>query len=122
MATAELTAAEAEPTTPRGLLRRLRRRDAEGAHRSIGLRRRILLIFTIGSLTLSAFLAVTTYGLTRSNVVQQRDGTAVDTARKNAQVVQNNLRGNPPNIQDALDALRGFQVQRRLIWYRQEWW
>ena len=41
----------------------LRRSD-----RAVGLRRRILLIFTLGSLTLSAFLAVTTYGLVRSNL------------------------------------------------------
>jgi two-component system, OmpR family, sensor histidine kinase MtrB len=87
--------------------------------RSLGLRRRILLIFTLGSMTLSTFLAITTYGLTRSNVVQQRDRAAVDATRRNAQVVQTSLRGNPPNIQDALDALAGFGVQRPLIWYRQ---
>jgi signal transduction histidine kinase len=106
----------------RRLLDRVGRRSVEGPRTALGLRRRILLIFTLGSMTLSAFLAVTTYGLTQSNLVQQRDDTAVDTARKNAQVVQNNLRGNPPNVQDALDALRGFQVQRPLIWYRQEWY
>ena len=38
----------------------------------VGLRRRILLTFTLGSLTLSAFLAVTTYGLVRSNLIEQR--------------------------------------------------
>lgn len=87
--------------------------------RALGLRRRILLIFTLGSMTLSAFLAVTTYGLTRSNVVAQRDEAAVEATRRNAQLVQTSLRGNPPNMQDALDALRGFGVQRPLIWYRQ---
>jgi two-component system, OmpR family, sensor histidine kinase MtrB len=92
---------------------RLRRRG------TLGLRRRILLIFTLGSMTLSTFLAITTYGLTRSNVVQQRDRAAVDASRRNTQVVQTSLRGNPPNIQDALDALAGFGVQRPLIWYRQ---
>ena len=72
-------------------------------------------------MTLSTFLAFTTYGLTRSNVVQQRDRTSVETTRRNAQTVQLNLRGNPPNIQDALDALQGFGVQRPLVWYDQSW-
>jgi signal transduction histidine kinase len=95
-----------------------RRRRRRGA---LGLRRRILLIFTLGSLTLSTFLAITTYGLTRSNVVQQRDRTSVETARRNAQTVQANLRGNPPTAQTALDALEGLGVQRGLIWYREQW-
>jgi signal transduction histidine kinase len=73
---------------------------------------------------LSVFLAVTTYGLTRSNVVTQRDEASVEATRRNAQLVTSSLRGNPPNIQDALDALRGFGVQRPLIWYRptQDWY
>ena len=39
----------------------------------LGLRRRILLIFTLGALGLAAFLAFTTYGLVRSNLASQRD-------------------------------------------------
>jgi signal transduction histidine kinase len=89
---------------------------------SLGLRRRILLIFTVGSMMLSVFLAVTTYGLTQTNVLEGRDRTSVDTAFRNAQVVQSSLRGNPPNINDALDALAGFGVQRPLIFFRGEWW
>jgi two-component system sensor histidine kinase MtrB len=95
----------------------LRRRH----RRALGLRRRILLIFTLGSMTLSAFLAITTYGLTRSNVVEQRDRTAVETARRNAVTVQTNLRGNPPDAQAALNQLEGVGVQRGLVWYREQW-
>jgi two-component system, OmpR family, sensor histidine kinase MtrB len=92
--------------------------------RPLGLRRRLLLILSLGSLGLSMFLAITTYGLTRSNVVTQRDESSVETTRRNAQLVTSSLRGNPPNVQDALDALRGFGVQRPLIWYRpsQDWY
>lgn len=94
------------------------------SRRTVGLRRRILLIFTLGSMTLSAFLAVTTYGLTRSNVVQQRDRASVEATRRNAQTVQTSLRSNPPNIDDARDALAAFGVRRALIWYQpsQEWY
>jgi two-component system sensor histidine kinase MtrB len=95
-----------------------RRRRRRGA---LGLRRRILLIFTLGAMTLSAFLAITTYGLTRSNVVQQRDRTSVETARRNAVTVQTILRGNPPDAQAALSQLEGVGVQRGLIWYREQW-
>src|SRR4029079_14762123 len=72
---AESTAAP-DPTTPlpidaqprrTGAVRRFLRRSG-----GVGLRRRILLTFTLGSLTLSAFLAVTTYGLVRSNLIEQR--------------------------------------------------
>ena len=51
-----------------GWFRRLVNRSRPAA---LGLRRRILLIFTLGSLLLSVFLATTTYGLTRSNVVRR---------------------------------------------------
>lgn len=90
----------------------------------LGLRRRILLIFMLGSLALSLVLAATTFGLTRTNVIVGRDDAAVETSRRNAQLVSSSLRGNPPNIQDALDALRGFGVERPLIWYgqSQDWY
>ena len=51
----------------------------------VGLRRRILLIFTLGSLTLSAFLAVTTYGLVRSNLIEQRYAASRQAAYADAQ-------------------------------------
>ena len=51
--------------TTGGPLRRLAHRSRPGA---LGVRRRILLTFTLGSIALSLFLAVTTYGLTKSNV------------------------------------------------------
>ena len=70
------------------------------ARSPLGLRRRILLIFTLGAVGLSAFLAFTTYTLTQSNVVQQRDDAAVDSARRNAQIVQSILRGEPTIVPD----------------------
>src|SRR4051794_28549764 len=65
-----------DPPTPiPRLAGRRRDRSIRGFIRrsgGVGLRRRILLIFTLGSLTLSAFLAFTTYGLVRSNLIEQR--------------------------------------------------
>ena len=62
-----------------------------------GLRRRILLIFTLGSAVLAVLLAGATYALTRSNVVQQTETAGIDATRRNAQTVQNNLRGPAPS-------------------------
>ena len=52
--------------------------------RKWGLRRRILLIFTLGALMLSLFLAFVTYGFARSSVVQQRDLDAARNAYQRA--------------------------------------
>ncbi|HEX4982913.1 MAG TPA: HAMP domain-containing sensor histidine kinase [Ilumatobacteraceae bacterium] len=102
----------------RDLLSRLFRRPARRRRSALGLRRRILLIFTLGSMTLSTFLAFTTYGFTRSNVVQQRDRNSVDAARLHAATVQALLAGNPLSTRAAIAALEGFGVQRGIIWYK----
>ncbi|HUF97853.1 MAG TPA: HAMP domain-containing sensor histidine kinase [Ilumatobacter sp.] len=88
-----------------------------GTRRQWGLRRRILLIFTLGALMLSLFLAVVTYGFSRASVVQQRETTARDIAAGNAAVVAEALRNNPSNAQLALDRLSDRGVLRPLVWY-----
>ena len=88
---------------------------------SLGLRRRILLIFTLGSLLLSVFLATTTYGLTRSNVVQERIDTAISTSQRNAQGVERDLRSLPADAEAARASLTRISVQDYLIWYADSW-
>ena len=111
---------ESTRTLPaRDLFSRIFRRPARRRRSALGLRRRILLIFTLGSMTLSTFLAFTTYGFTRSNVVQQRDRNSVEAARLHAATVQALLAGNPLNTRAAIAALEGFGVQRGIIWYKQ---
>ncbi|WP_117001065.1 HAMP domain-containing sensor histidine kinase [Desertimonas flava] len=60
--------------------------------RPLGLRRRILLIFTLGALGLATFLAFTTYGLVRSNVVSQRENDALHRAYGAAGVAEASVR------------------------------
>ncbi len=86
-----------------------------------GLRRRILATFATGALFMAALLALTTYGLARSNVVQQREQTSIDTAKRNAQTVQASLRGPAATYQPALDALETYGVDQALIWYSGQW-
>jgi signal transduction histidine kinase len=88
---------------------------------TVGLRRRILLTFTLGSLALSAFLAITTYGLVRSNLLDQRDTASVTAAARNAQEVQNALRSEPDTSTPALERLQSLGVEESVIRYNDEW-
>jgi signal transduction histidine kinase len=86
-----------------------------------GLRRRIMLIFTVGALVLSLFLAFITYGFARSSVVQQRENAAFDAAQNDAQIVFSALGGNATSAQAAMQALENIGVERPLIWYNGQW-
>jgi len=86
-----------------------------------GLRRRILLIFTLGSLLLSVLLAFITYGFARSSVVQQHDDASRESARGHAIEVLQALRPGPASAQPALEALENRGVERPLIWYNDDW-
>ncbi|MET0579613.1 MAG: HAMP domain-containing protein, partial [Ilumatobacteraceae bacterium] len=106
---------------PRTVWRRMReflRRSGPGP---VGLRRRILLIFTLGSLTLSAFLAVTTYGLVRSNLVEQRYSASRQAVYTHAVVVQRELRSETATMQGATEQLTLLGVQLPVIRYRDSW-
>ncbi|MCP5026454.1 MAG: HAMP domain-containing histidine kinase [Actinomycetia bacterium] len=56
----------------------------EPARRSIGLRTRITAAFALGALLLSGLLAVTTYGATRENLLDQADDGALSQTFRNA--------------------------------------
>ena len=84
----------------------------------IGLRTRILLTFGLGSLALSAFLAFTTYNFTRSNVVDDREASAIDRAYDSAVRISGDLRSNPANVQSVVDRLG---VDRPLVHFRGTW-
>ena len=96
----------------RGLLGRFR----PGA---LGLRRRILLIITLGSIALSTFLAITTYSLARTNLVQERDETAVSQSLPHAQLVARDLAPTlPADPTTATDSLQNIGVQRYVLSYQ----
>ena len=86
---------------------------------SLGLRRRILLIITLGSIALSLFLATTTFGLTRSNLVTERDETAIASSGRNAEAVRATCsRRCPPTRARRAPRSNERGVGRYLIWYR----
>ncbi|MFV0309721.1 MAG: ATP-binding protein [Desertimonas sp.] len=87
---------------------------------TVGLRRRILLTFTFGSLSLAAFLAATTYGLVRSNLLEQRDSSSLQAAARNAQEVQRELRSSD-DADAAIERLTELGVSAPVIRYADEW-
>jgi signal transduction histidine kinase len=108
---ADLGVVAADPTTE------LRREPRQ----RWGLRRRITLIFTLGALMLSLFLAFVTYGFTRSSVVQQREDAAFEAAQRNTQIVNSALGGNATNAAAAMARLEDVGVARPLVWYNGQW-
>ena len=83
----------------RGIL--LRPRPA----RRLGLRARIMLAFGLGALFLSLLLAGTTYALTRQNLLEQREESALTAAYFNARRVQGSLPSEPEDIRATLASL-----------------
>jgi signal transduction histidine kinase len=87
----------------------------------LGLRRRILLIFTLGALGLAAFLAFTTYGLVRSNLADQRDRSSIAEAYRNSRQVTGRLRGEVADIAAVTDALEASGAGPFVLRWNGEW-
>lgn len=85
-----------------------------------GLRRRIMLTFTLGALLLSVSLALITYGFARSSVVQQRDRNARESALSHARLVAYSLRGAPATAEPAMTSLDRLGVERTVVIYNGE--
>lgn len=89
--------------------------------RRLSLRTRILLMFGLGALFLSSFLAAVAYSFARSSVVTERDQAGIEQAYRNAQVAQNELGANNPSAKPAIDRLTALGVSRFAINYRGTW-
>jgi two-component system sensor histidine kinase MtrB len=63
----------------------------------LGLRARITIAFAVGAFILSTLLAATAWGLTRQNLLDQRESSATALVYSNAQQVQ---RGLTPDLED----------------------
>ena len=86
--------------------------------RTFGLRTRILSTFGLGSLALSTFLALSTYNFTRSNLVEERESSAIVKAQQDADRLRNDLESNPTSVQSAIERLG---AERPLVYFRGTW-
>ena len=88
----------------------------------LGLRRRILLIFTLGALGLATFLSFTTYGLVRSNLTAQRDSASLRQAYLNANRATQALRGTDASrMRDVVESLQEGGAENFVLFYRNRW-
>ena len=111
-------AADASATAPLedsvpSLPRRWLQRVMEFRVGPVGLRTRILLMFTLGALLLAGFLAAAAYSFTRSSLITQRDKSGVAEATRNATVAESELVTNPASGGNAIDRLQS-DVQHRI--------
>ncbi len=110
-----------EAAAPQSLLSRSHRAIMRLRIQRFGLRTRILLMFSIGFLALSIFLAAITYSFTKSTLVKQRDRTSVEQALRDASVALNELRASPASAQSVIKVLSSLGIQRPLLNYRDAW-
>ncbi len=75
--------------------------EDEAPRRRFGLRTRITLAFGLGALLLSTLLSAISWGLTRENLLRQRDEVAQDRVILNAQSIQASL-GADADVQQLL--------------------
>jgi signal transduction histidine kinase len=87
----------------------------------LGLRRRILLIFTLGALGLAAFLAFTTYGLVRSNLAGQRDQASIAAAYRDSRLVNGRLRADGATMAAVTEALESAGAGPFMLLWNNEW-
>ena len=83
--------------------------------RRLGLRARITAVFALGALALSASLALTTYELTRTSLLAERERAAVRAAYLDAAFIRTGLGGESPDIVAALANLDTGEVRRPLV-------
>lgn len=84
-----------------------------------GLRARILLTFGLGSLALSIFLAFSTYNLTRSNVVSDRESSSVTKVYDNARKLALDLATGADDVQQSLERLA---LDHSLVFGDDQWY
>lgn len=106
----------AETTRPSPVHRRVRRRRLPLGR--FGLRTRILLTFGLGSLALSIFLAFSTFNLTRSNVVSDRESSSVTKVYDNAQKLTLDLATGADDVQQSLERLA---LDNALVFGDEKW-
>lgn len=115
--------AEARPVATTAPPSPVRRRRLPPLRHRLGLRTRLTLMFAIGAGVLSAVLSVATFGLTRENLLTQREETAVSQALANAQRVGNRLGTDtdPKAVEQVLASLPAPEGAQPVLLFRGEW-
>lgn len=113
---------EARPVETRRPSSRRRVRIIPMRHR-LGLRTRLTLTFALGAGVLSAVLSIVTFGLTRENLLTQREESAVAQALSNAERVANRLGtdADAKAVEQVLASLPTPEGAQPVLLYRGDW-
>jgi two-component system, OmpR family, sensor histidine kinase MtrB len=87
----------------------------------LGLRTRVLLMFSLGSLLLAVFLSGAAYSFTRNSLVTQRDRVGVEGATRNATLASAELAARPVDASPAINQLQEQGIEQTVIRYQDTW-
>jgi signal transduction histidine kinase len=120
--TARSVTPEARPVATRAKEPRRRPRLHMWSH--LGLRTRLTLTFALGAAMLSAVLSIVAFGLTRENLLTQREDAAVSQAVANAERVANRLgdTATATNVAQVLSALPTPEGAQPVLLYQGDWY
>lgn len=89
--------------------------------RSLGLRARVTLAFALGGLMLSVAMAVLAFGVTRNNLVRQREQISVRETYIHARLMRDGLRTSSPDVPRLLASLETGAGSRAVVRHRGSW-
>ena len=89
--------------------------------RSLGLRARVTLAFALGALLLSVSMAFLAFGVTRTNLVRQREDVSVRETYIHARLVREGLRTASPDVPRLLASLEAGAGSRAVVRHRGSW-
>lgn len=113
--------ANGDPGPGPGWLQRWGDRLASLRMGRLGLRTRVLLMFSLGSLLLAVFLSGAAYSFTRSSLVTQRDRVGVAGATRNATLTSAELAARPVDASPAINQLQAQGIEQIVIRYQDTW-
>ncbi|HEX5094680.1 MAG TPA: HAMP domain-containing sensor histidine kinase, partial [Acidimicrobiia bacterium] len=91
-------------------------------HRALGLRRRGTIAFAALALLVSASMAILTYQIARTYLVDKRESLALRQAALNARAVQEVLRARDPDVQDLMAGLPTSSTSHPVLRIGGEWY
>lgn len=95
--------------------------DRRSGRTKLGLRARVTAAFAIGASTLSAVLALTTYGLIHHYLLAQRQTSAIRQTYTNARLIRQDLSTTNPDVADVLSSVTPATDTRSLIYRHGRW-
>jgi len=104
--------------------RRRRARIIAPVRRGLGLRMRLTLTYGLGAAVLAAVMSITTFGLTRENLMTQREESSVARAVANASRIASQLPNGaePAAVEKVLTGLPTPQGAQPVLHYQGQWY